>query len=300
MVENSKDRLIDRIKNGGVIVADGAMGTMLPVSVLKGAVCPEELNLTNPEVIRKITESYFEAGAEIIQTNTFGASLLRLAEFGLESRIDEINSAAVSIAKEVAGDNAWVTGSCGPCGQPLLPYGDLDPEKFVESCHRQLSVLIESGVDAVSIETMMDVEEAGLAIRTAKDIDPGIVVIASATFNDTPNGFCTSFGTSLSDVVARFSENGADVVGANCSMGMSMMIRIAREFRDATDKPVLIRPNAGLPEVVDGKTVWVETPAEFAAGAQELSNLGINIIGGCCGTTPDHIRAIRRVIDERK
>ncbi len=292
------DSLIKWLNEGHIIAGDGAMGTMLQQMGYGSSACPEALNLSDPHVLEQIAESYLDAGAEILQTNTFGGSPIRLAMFDLESKSEEINRTGAALVRKVAGDRAWVTGSCGPCGRHLLPYGDLDPTRFKESCKRQLGALTEGGVDGFSIETMMDVEEAVLAIQAAREIAPDIVIMVSATFNKTPTGFFTPFGTVLKDVAQRFSEEGADVIGANCGTGMDDMIEIARQFREAGKKPILIRPNAGLPEMKDGKPIWQETPEQFAAGTRELIEIGVAIIGGCCGTTPEHIRQVRRVIDE--
>lgn len=293
-------KLIDRIKSGRPIAGDGAMGTMLQQHGFDASSCLESLNLTHPGFCQHISQLYIDAGAEILQTNTFGGSPIRLAEFGLEDKAEEINRTAALLVREIAGDKAWVTGSCGPCGRHLQPFGDLDSETFVASCKRQLSALVDGGMDALSIETIMDIEEAALAIRTAKEIAPEVVIMASVTLDKTQTGYKMPFGSSINDVVRRLSEEGADVIGANCGTGMESMIEIAREFRDVSTKPVLIRPNAGLPEVSDGKPVWQETPEQFAIGTRKLLEIGVNIIGGCCGTTPDHIREIRRVIDEWK
>jgi len=290
--------LKNKLQKSGVITADGAIGTRLQQLGFGNETCLEALNLNQQDIVGRIVLSYLEADAEILQTNTFGASPIRLSMFGLEAETEKINDAAVALVREVAGDNIWITGSCGPCGRCLQPFGDLDPEEFKESCERQIGALVKGGLDAVSIETMMDVEEAALAIQVAKKISPDTVVMASATFNETPQGFRTPFGTSVEEVATRFADESADVIGANCSVGMEKMIKIARELREATSLPLLIRPNAGLPVMRDGEPVWLETPADFAAGARELLGIGVNIIGGCCGTTPEHIRYVRRVVDE--
>ena len=288
-----------RLKDKTIIIGDGAMGTMLQQICGYDHPCLELLNLSQSDQVREISRRYVDAGAEIIQTNTFGASAIKLAEYGYDAQTEEINSAAVMLAKEAADGKAWVAGSIGPCGRQLFPFGDLHPDEFKVSCKRQVSALADAGVDAFAIETMMDVEEAVLIIEVAKEIAPDIVVIASATFNRTPKGYYTPFGNPISEVVSRFTSARADIIGSNCGCGIAQMIKIAREMRISTDLPISIRPNAGLPEMVDGKPVWKETPEYFAKGARELQDIGVNIIGGCCGTTPEHIREIASVLGVR-
>ncbi len=289
-----------RLEDSRPILADGAMGTFLSQLGNDISICPENLNLSNPRALHEVAKAYHSAGAEILQTNTFGGSPIRLREYDLDSKTKEINRVAVESVRNIVGTSAYITGSIGPCGQHLLPFGDLDPESFKESCRLQMSALVEGGVDAFSIETVMDVEEAVLALQVAREAAPHVVRIVSAAFLKNPNGFFTSFGNSLRETVQRFYDEGAEVVGANCGEGMTGMIDIARELRSICTLPLIIRPNAGLPEVDNGITVWNEAPGEFAGGVKELLDVGIKIIGGCCGTTPEHIRKAKSVIDEHQ
>jgi len=294
------DPLLARVKQGGVLVADGAMGTMLFERGLKPGECPESINLARPEDLSEIARLYRDAGADIVQTNTFGASPLKLAMYGLDDRTEEVNRAAVAAVRAAVADNAYISGSCGPSGRLLKPYGDTDPDVVYASFRRQMAALIGAGVDVVCVETMMDFNEARLAIRAAKDVSASVPVLATMTFDATPRGFYTIMGVDISTAAAGLQEAGADVVGSNCGNGIENMIRIARAFRDCTALPLIIQSNAGLPETKNGKLVYPESPAFMAEKARELVALGVSIIGGCCGTTPDHIRAIRRIVDEAR
>ena len=287
-----------RLEDSHPILSDGAMGTFLSQLGNDISICPESLNLSNPKVLGEVAMAYHSVGAEILQTNTFGGSPIRLKEYDLDSKSEEINRVAVESVRDIVGTSAYITGSIGPCGRHLLPFGDLEPEVFKESCRRQMIALAESGVDAFSIETVMDVEEAVLALQVAREVAPQVVRIVSAAFIKNQNGFFTSFGNSLRETVQRFYDEGADVVGANCGEGMAGMVSIARELRIVCTLPLIIRPNAGLPEVENETAIWKETPDEFAEGVRDLLGIGVKIIGGCCGTTPKHIKKARNVIDE--
>jgi 5-methyltetrahydrofolate--homocysteine methyltransferase len=241
-----------------------------------------------------------EAGADIIQTNTFGASPLRLALCSLEDKTEEINRNAVLAAKKAAEDRAYVVASCGPSGKFLKPYGDTEPEEIYDSFERQMKALISAGVDAVSIETMSDLPEVALAIKAAKAASPSTPVMAAMTFDLTPKGFFTLMGASVKEVARGLERVGADIIGSNCGKGIENMVRIARQFKACSRLPIIIQSNAGIPQMQGDKPTWPETPEFMAEKAKELVSLGVSIIGGCCGTTPEHVRAIRNVIDLRK
>ncbi len=289
--------LLERIEAGQVLVADGALGTMLLDRGLGPGECPEAWNLTRPHVLEEIARLYVEAGADFVTANTFGASPLKLAHYGLDGRMEEINRAGVATVRRAVGDRALVAASCGPCGQILKPYGDADPETVYDSFRRQMDVLIEAGADLICVETMVDPAEAVLAVRAAKDASPRTPVTATMTFDATPRGFFTIMGTTVEQAAARLVDAGADVVGSNCGNGIENMIAVAKLFRGATDRPLLIQSNAGLPEAKDGRLVYNEGPDFMAKKARELLAAGVSVIGGCCGTTPDHIRALRQVVN---
>jgi 5-methyltetrahydrofolate--homocysteine methyltransferase len=289
--------LLEKLHRGERLVGDGAMGTMLMARGLEPGGCPERWNLDRPEVLEEIARLYCEAGAELVETNTFGGSPLKLAMYGLDTQTEEINAAAVAAVRRAVGDRAFVSGSCGPTGRMLLPYGDLTPEIMAAAFERQTGALIEAGVDLICVETMTDLAEARLAVEAARRQSSTIPICATMTFDPTPNGFFTVMGTSIEQAVIGLSEAGADIIGSNCGNGIDNMVSIAEAFRRFTNLPLIIQPNAGLPEIVEGTLRYGETPEFMAERTRKLLDLGVNIVGGCCGTTPEHIAAIRRVVD---
>lgn len=290
-------RLIDRLSSGETLVADGAMGTMLFEKGLDAGQCPETVNLSNPRVLEEIAEAYLEAGADILETNTFGGSPLKLSLYGLEEKMEAINRDAVLAVRGVVGDRAYVAASCGPCGKLLKPYGDADPGDVYAGFRRQIECLVGAGADCICVETMTDLAEAKLAVSAAREVSPDIPILATMTFDDTPRGYYTIMGVSIEVAAAGLLEAGADVIGSNCGNGIDNMIAVAGAFRKCIDMPLIIQANAGLPETRDGRTVYTESPALMGERARDLLDLGVSIIGGCCGTTPSHIGAIRSAVD---
>lgn len=288
--------LLDRVAAGEVLIADGAIGTLLLERGLAPGACPESFNLSHPELLEEIARAYLQAGAEIIQANTFGGSPLKLARYGLDDQTEAVNRAGVAAVRRAVGHRAYVSGSCGPCGKLLKPYGDTEPTVIRAGFERQLRALAEAGVDLFCIETMTDLAEAVLAVRAAKAIAPALPVLATLTFDRTRRGFFTLMGNGIAPAAAALTEAGADLVGTNCGNGIEAMIEIAREFRRGTDRPLIIQSNAGLPEMVDGVAVYPETPEFMAERARELLAIGVSILGGCCGTTPAHIAAFRAML----
>jgi len=289
--------ILERIKNGEILVGDGAMGTMLFQRGLKPGDCPEAMNLTHPEVLEEIALLYVEAGAHIVQTNTFGGSPMKLSQYSLQDKTEEIIKKAVEAVRKVVGDKAYVSGSCGPSAKILKPYGDAEPEELYNGFLRQMQAFIEAGVDVICIETMTDLHEATLAIKAAKSASTQTPVMATMTFDETPRGFYTIMGTTIEKAAKGLKEAGADIIGSNCGNGIENMIKIAREFKKVTDLPILIQSNAGQPQIKGDEIFYDETPSFFAEKSKELIEIGVSIIGGCCGTTPEHIRAIRKVVD---
>lgn len=279
------------------LIADGAMGTMLIAHGLGPGVCPESMTLSQPELLTEIARLYLDAGADIVTTNTFGASPARLSTYGLAEETERLNQTATRLAREGVGDRAYVAGSCGPSGKLLEPYGDTTRDELYRGFRRQAAGLATGGVDCVFVETMTDLIEARLAVQAMKDTAPDIPVIATMTFDATPKGYYSVMGVSVAAAVAGLASAGAAAVGSNCGNGSEVMIEIAREFRDATDLPLVIQPNAGMPQTIGGAIVYPETAESMARSASEILALGVAIIGGCCGTTPEHIAAIRAVVD---
>jgi 5-methyltetrahydrofolate--homocysteine methyltransferase len=291
---------IERLKSGKPLLADGAIGSIIIAKGLSAGACPELFNIEQPDVVKEIAEAYIEAGADMIQTNTFGASPLKLHHYCLDDKTDELNTAAVKIAKEAReGKDVYIYGSCGPSGRLLKPYGDTEPEAMFESFRRQVSALIEEGVDLLCFETMTDLSEVKIAIQAARSISKDIPIAATMTFDKTPRGYFTIMGATIAQAAAGLAEAGADIIGSNCGNGIEKMIEIAAEFKKHTDKPIIIQSNAGLPVIKDGEITYSETPEFMKQKAAELLDLGVSIIGGCCGTNPEHIRAFRSLIEAR-
>lgn len=288
--------LRERIAAGEVLVGDGAWGTMLMARGLAAGQAPEIFNLERPEVIEEVARLYVEAGADLVTTNTFGGAPARLRECGLERRVRDVNRAAVIAARRVAGDRAYVSGSIGPSGLVLRPYGDAQPEAVAGGFAEQAAALAEAGVDLFCIETMIDVEEAVLAVSAARSAAPEVPILATMTFERTKRGFFTVMGTSVAEAARRLAEAGASLVGSNCGNGIAAMVEIARAFHDVTTLPLAIQSNAGLPDVVEGRLVYAETPQMFADAVPALVAAGVRLVGGCCGTTPDHVRALREAV----
>lgn len=291
-------KFLDKIKNGTILVADGAMGTMLFERGLKPGECPEALNLNNPEILEEIAKNYLDAGADIIQTNTFGGSPMKLSQYELDSKTEDINIAAVCAVRKIVGDSAFISASCGPSGKILKPYGEADPEKIYAGFHRQLSALIGEGVDMICVETMTDINEARLAIKAAKSISTDIPVMATMTFDSIPKGFYTIMGVDIKTAANELAAAGADIIGSNCGNGIDNMVKIAQKFKEYSKLPVIIQSNAGLPINKAGKIVYNETPEYMVKRLDALIKSGVSIIGGCCGTGPDHIAAFRKFVDE--
>lgn len=292
--------MLERLAAGEVLVGDGAWGTQLMARGLRPGECPERLNLERPAVLAEIGRLYLDAGADLLTTNTFGGSPLRLAQHGLDELVDEVNQRAVEALRSLAGDHALVSGSIGPCGRILRPYGDIDPDEVRAGFERQALALSAAGADLICVETMIDIDEAVLAVSAAKRVAPNLPLMATMTFDRTPRGFFTVMGNRLEECVFKLETAGADVVGSNCGHGMDMMVEIAAEMVRHAARPVAIQANAGLPEHRNGAVVYPETPERFGTGALRLLDLGVVVIGGCCGSGPDHVRAIRQAVDRRR
>ena len=285
------------LKPGNVLVADGAMGTMLFKAGLKSGECPELLNLEKPEIPADVARQYFNAGSHIIFTNTFGASPVKLADFGLADKAVEINSEAVRIVRKVVGDKAFIAGSCGPSGKMLQPYGESKPDELFSSFKIQAEALINAGADIICIETMSDIQEALLALKATRSISASFPVMVTLTYDKTARGFYTYMGIDIDSTIKKLENEGVDVIGSNCGNGFENMVEIAKQFKKLTSIPLLIQANAGQPRLTVDELVYDETPDFFAENTRKLIDIGVSIIGGCCGTTPAHISAIRQVID---
>lgn len=278
----------DRVKSK-ILVIDGAMGTLLQQRGLPAGWCPEEWNLSHPKDIQEVHRLYLEVGADIITTNTFGAIELKLADYGLGDKVQEINRAAVTLAKEVARPyGALVAGSVGPLGKFLQPLGTMTFDEAYEQFYQQCKALVEAGADIILFETFGDIGEMRAALVAAADAGD-VPVIASFTFDETGRTFT---GTDPETAAVVAERLGVAAIGVNCSVGPGQLVDVVQKLSQSTNLPILVSPNAGMPEMMEGKTVFRETPANMAHYATEFVALGANVLGGCCGTTPEHIKAI--------
>lgn len=283
--------ILERLARGETLVSDGATGTYLQQHGLEPGGCPEEFNATHPEVVRGMAREYFEAGSDLVLTNSFGGSVFMQRKYGHGDRVREFNRLAAEHARSQAPPDRHVVGSVGPTGEFLEPLGSVTEAEMLEAFVQQVTALEEGGAEAVVIETMTAVEEATLAIRAARE-HTDLTVIATMVFDKGPRGFFTMMGVAPEDGVKKLRAAGADVVGTNCGNGIERMIEIARLMRAVDDGYMLIHPNAGIPAIVDMEIVYPETPEFMAEHFKTLQGLGINILGGCCGTGPDHIKSL--------
>lgn len=288
-------RLLEKAEER-IILFDGAMGTMLMAAGLERGQVPESWNMERPDVVREIHSRYFDAGSDVVHTNTFGGNPLKLSERGLKEWMVEINLAAVRIAREACPGGRFVAGDMGPTGRIMKPLGDLSPEEAEEVFRQQAEALVEGGVDLISIETMFSLEEALAALRGAKSVVGGIPVCAAVTFTRTKNGFFTMMGEGVPQCVEALEAEGADIIGSNCTLGSRDMIALTAEMRAATKKPLLIQPNAGKPVMREGVTLYEQSPEEFARDGKKIKEAGAEMIGGCCGTNETFIRALADIL----
>jgi 5-methyltetrahydrofolate--homocysteine methyltransferase len=279
-----------------VLVSDGAWGTMLQARGLTSRQCPEEWNVSHAEDVRSVARQYAQAGSDLVMTNTFGGSKTKLAKMGFEDRVRQFNLAGARNSLEGAPE-AMVVGSVGPTGEFIQPLGTMTAEEMEAVFSEQIGALLEAGLKAICIETMTAIEEALAAVRAARKLDAEIDIITTFTFDITPNGPKTMMGVDPKQIAEELPQAGANMLGANCGNGIEQMIEITKEFRKHTDLPILIHANAGLPELVDGQTVFRQGPEVMSSHVKTIVDAGANIIGGCCGTTPEHIAAMKAVLD---
>jgi homocysteine S-methyltransferase len=286
------------------VLADGAMGTVLYSRGITINRCYDELNLTDPRLILSIHEEYLQAGAEILETNTFGANRFRLARHSLAGKVAEINAAGVSLARQAAdhlkekqAGDAWVGGSIGPLGVRLEPLGKTGLDEAREAFSEQIASLAAAGADLLIIETMPALVEAHQALIAARETAPDLPVLVMVTVDDDSN--CLD-GSSPAQAAALLTEWGADAIGVNCSTGPATVLTAIEAMRSATDLPLAAMPNAGMPRAVEGRNIYLCSPEYMASFARKAIIAGAQVVGGCCGTTPNHIRAMRsamRAID---
>ena len=292
----ARTKIIEAVKKGKILISDGAWGTFLQKKGLKPGECPELWCIERPDDVFEVAKNYIDAGANLVETDSFGGTCFKFEHYGLADRTAEINEAAAKISRKASGDDNWVIGSIGPTGKMLL-MGDVTEEELYEAFKVQAVALEKGGADAVCIETMSAIDEATLAIKATKE-NTNLEIICTFTFELTVNGdYRTMMGVSPVDAAKASVEAGADIIGTNCGNGIERMVEIVKEIREAaSDTPILVHANAGLPVNVDGVDTFPETPEDMANRVPELVEAGANIIGGCCGTTPAHITAMKNAI----
>ena len=275
------------------VLGDGAMGTMLYQYGVFLNTCFDELNLTDPKLVKRVHDGYVEAGADFIETNTFGANPLKLARYGLADKAEQINRSAVEIAADSAGENVLVAGAVGPLGREFAKYGRLTEQQAQQAFQAQAKALSDAGVDFLILETFSNTRELLIAINGVSEITD-LPVVAQMTVNEHDE---TPYGEKIEKAVARIAaESSVTVVGLNCSVGPSSMLGSLELIRTVTDKPISVQPNAGMPRQVEDRTLYMCTPEYMAEYAKRFFEKGARIIGGCCGTTPDHVRQIVRAV----
>src|SRR5580658_5478227 len=279
------------------VLCDGAMGTSLYARGIFINRCYDELNLSQPELVRTVHEEYLQAGAEIIETNTFGANALRLQRYGLADKVIEINRAGVEIARKAVNQRAdkqsgkvWVAGAVGPLGARLEPLGKIGLDEAREAFAEQIRGLAEAGVDLLLIETVSALNEAEQAILAAKSTAPSLPILVMVTVDEEAN--CLD-GSSPETAAARLTEWGADAIGCNCSVGPATVLTAIERMASASSLPLVAMPNAGMPRAVDGRNIYLDSPEYMASFARKLIKAGVQFVGGCCGTTPSHIRSMK-------
>ncbi len=299
----SKINLRDRIKQG-VFLLDGAMGTELIAREIEVGTCNDYLNVDSPDVILDIHRAYLLAGSDAVLTNTFGANKYALARHGLAEKVVEINTAGAQIARRAAGKERYVLGDIGPSGDFLEPLGNIKPQELKDAFTQQAKALLDGGVDGFIIETMTALDEEEIAIEAVKSVSSPLngklPVFASMAFDKAGDDFKTMMGIDVESAVSKIVSLDVDVLGFNCgTLTLNDYIELAQKFVSAAkdlDRDVLVfaEPNAGRPELIDGRAVYKVSPEDFAVAAEKIHSAGINIIGGCCGTGPAHIKALAK------
>ncbi len=280
---------------GRTTVSDGAWGTLLAAQGLSPGDCPDIWNLERPEAVQAVARGYVEAGSQVILTNTFRSNRFALAHWSLGDRAAEVAERGAAISRKAAGNAVAVFGSIGPSGK-IIMMEEVPVEEILSAFADQAAGLARGGADAILCETFAEWEELALAVAAAGEATD-LPVVASMSFDSGPERTATMMGVKPSDLAARAAEAGASVVGANCGAGPANLLKVVALLRQATKLPIWVKPNAGLPETRAGKTIFPMGPEEFAGFVPALVQAGANFLGGCCGTTPEHVRAIRRAVE---
>ena len=287
---------IDLIRTDNTILLDGAMGTELDKH---GLISQSHNNLTNPEVVLEIHRAYAESGCHILTTNTLTMNRIYIETHHLNIGVKEVNQAGVELARQAAGENQYVLGDISSTGQFLEPYGTYKESEFYDAFKEQAGILAEARVDGFIIETMFDLQEALCALRACKD-EFSLPVIVSMAFSTETKGGRTIMGNTAVECATKLTDAGADVIGANCGdLNPSQMAMVVSVLKSATSLPILAQPNAGKPKLVNNRTLFDMDPKDFATGIAKCLDAGAHLVGGCCGTTPEHIRTLANLLNER-
>jgi 5-methyltetrahydrofolate--homocysteine methyltransferase len=285
-------KLSQLVSNKSTILSDGAWGTNLQRKGLEIGECPEEWNINHPDLVEEVARDFIEAGSRLIKTNSFGGSRFKLEQYGLGERTTEINRLAGELSRKAAGEDVLVMGSIGPTGKMLIT-GEVSEDDLYEAFKQQATALEEGGVDVILVETMSDLEEARLAVQAASD-NTRCEIACTMTFEKTVDGdYKTMMGIAPAQMFPTLLDAGATFIGTNCGNGIQRMVEVVGEIRAVnTEIPVVVHANAGMPVYEEGKTIFPETPEEMAGYVPQLVEAGANVIGGCCGTTPEHVKKI--------
>lgn len=290
----SKPAILDLIKKR-IVVLDGGMGSLLIDQGLPPGIPPENWNVSYPEKVQKSHKSYYDAGSDVVFTNTFGGSMLKLMAHKHGSSVEEYNKKAVELVKEICPEHGYVAGDIGPSGAFLPPVGTITEEEFFTNFLEQAQYLSEAGVDLFVVETMVDIKEAEAAVKAIREIST-LPILASITYKKTKKGYFTIMGNTVELCVKVLEEAGANIIGANCTLGSDEMIELVPLLKKETSLPISVKPNAGQPELIDGKTVYNSTPQDFARDISAMIEAGANVVGGCCGSNPEFIKEIAEIV----
>jgi methionine synthase I (cobalamin-dependent) len=281
-----------------VVLFDGASGTMLMARGLPSGEVPERWNVERPEVVQEVHRAYFSAGSDVVQTNTFGGNRFKLRDKNMEKDLIRVNEAAVKLAREICPPGRFVAGDVGPSGKLMAPFGPHDAKEMEEGFAEQGRILVEAGVDLISIETMFNLEETLAALRGIRGVTD-LPIFVSMSFDRKPKGFFTIMGNSPEACAKAIQENGADVLGSNCQLGSEDMADLTREIRRWAKVPLIAQPNAGSPILRKGVTIYEQPPDAFADDMLRIVEEGARVVGGCCGTTPLFIERVRQRLSDR-
>ncbi len=296
---NNKSTLINRLNSGDIMVFDGATGTYLQQCGLEPGGCPELFNIEKSDTVQQMARDYFSAGSDIVLTNSFGGNRFMLKKYGVADQTHQINVAAAQNARAAIPDsNHFVCGSIGPTGEFIEPLGNVSETQMYDVLAEQVCALAEGGVDAIMVETQIAIEETALCIKAAKE-NTSLPVMATVVFDLGPRGYFTMMGVTPEQAAVRLRSAGADVIGSNCGNGIDRMIEIAQKMRSVDDGLMVIQSNAGIPKPTKNGMIYPETPTYMTERYSKLASMPINILGGCCGTGPNHIKALKNMLTVR-